>query len=185
MKAKDVRRGTVILYKNAPHRVIEFRHHTPGNLRALVQTKLRNVMTGVQSEARFSSTEELESADIYAFQASYLYRDSLGFHFMNSETYEEMVLSDEVMVDAVNYLQDGMAVEVSTYNERPIGIQLPKTVILSIVDTAPEMRGATASNSPKPATTETGLIVSVPPFVKVGDKVLIDTDDGSYLSRAE
>lgn len=185
MRAKDIRKGNVIIYKDAPHRVLDFHHHTPGNLRALVQTKLRNVLTGLQTEARFSSTEDLQSADIYSFQATYLYHDAMGYHFMNSETYEETVLSTDIMGDSVYYLHDGMVVEVSTYNEQPIGIQLPKTVVLTIVDTAPELRGATASNSPKPATTETGLVVSVPPFLKIGDKITIDTEDGSYLSRAD
>ncbi len=185
MKAKDVRKGTVIIYRDAPYRVLDFHHHTPGNLRAMVQTKLRNVLTGLQTEVRFSSTEDLPTADVYSFQASYLYRDTLGFHFMNSETYEQICLSEALVGDGVYFLHDGMLVEVSTYNEQPIGIQLPKTVTLSIADTAPEMKGATASNSPKPATTDTGLVISVPPFVKVGDRVLVDTETSSYLSRAD
>lgn len=185
MKAKDVRKGTVILYKDAPHRVLDFHHHTPGNLRALVQTKLRNVITGVQTEARFSSTEDLQQAEIYQFDATYLYGDAAGYHFMNSESYEEVVLTEELVGDGKLYLQDGMTVQISTYNENPIGISLPKTVTLSIVETPPEMRGATASNSPKPATTDTGLVLSVPPFLKVGDRIIVDTDDGSYISRAD
>lgn len=185
MKAKDVRKGTVIIYKDAPHKVIDFHHHTPGNLRALVQTKLRNVITGVQSEARFSSTEDLREADIYQYQANYLYSDSAGYHFMNTENYEEIVLSTELMGDSRLYLYDGMSVQIMAYNGDPVGLDLPKTVTLTIVDTPPELRGSTASNSPKPATTDTGLVVSVPPFFKNGDRIVVDTGTGNYISRGD
>lgn len=185
MKAKDVRRGTVILYNKAPHRVMDFHHHTPGNLRAMVQTKLRNLLTGSQTETRFSSTEDLEEANIYTCQASYLYSDTSGNHFMNSENYEEIAISDELLKESKCYLQEGMNVTVLTFDEAPIGVQFPKTVILTIADTEPELRGATASNSPKPAKTDTGLSLTVPAFVKIGDRVVVDTEEGSYVSRAD
>lgn len=185
MKAKDIRKGKVIMYKEAPHRVLDFQHRTPGNLRAFVQATLRNVISGVQCDTRFSSTEDLEEAEIYSFKATYLYADGNGYHFMNSQNYEETTLTDELISDNKYYLQDNMTVEISTFNEQPIGVVLPKTVTLTVVDTEPEMRGATASNSPKPATLDTGLVVSVPPFVKIGEKVVVDTEQGAYLSRAE
>ena len=185
MKAKDIRKGKVVMYKDAPHRVLDFQHRTPGNLRAFVQATLRNVISGIQCDTRFSSTEDLEEADIYSFKATYLYADAMGYHFMNSQSYEEAVLSEELIADYKYYLQDNMTVEVSTFNEQPIGVVLPKTVVLTVVDTEPEMRGATASNSPKPATLDTGLVVNVPAFVKIGEKVVVDTEEGAYLSRAE
>lgn len=185
MKAKDIRKGKVIMYKDAPHSVMDFQHRTPGNLRAFVQAKLRNLMTGVQTETRFSSTEELIEADVYQFNATYLYSDAEGHHFMNAESFETVGLSDELIGDSKFYLQEGMVVSINTFNEAPISVTLPKTVILEIAETQPELRGATASNSPKPATTSTGLVITVPPFLKVGEKVIVDTEQGIYLSRAD
>ncbi len=164
---------------------MEFHHHTPGNLRARVQTKLRNLLNGTQTEVRFGSTEDVKEADVTTFAATYLYNDNNGYHFMNDQSYEEVTISSEVLGEGKFYLQDQMKVDVTTFNGDPIGVNLPTTVILTIVDTAPEMRGATASNSPKPATTETGLTLAVPPFVKVGDKVVVNTEEGKYLSRSE
>lgn len=185
MKAKDIRKGRVIMYNGAPHSVMEFQHRTPGNLRAFVQVKLRNLVAGTQTETRFSSTEDLPLADVYMFKATYLYGDSTGYHFMNAESYEQVTLAPEMLGDANLYLQDGMEVQISTFNEQPIAVQLPKTVTLTVADTAPEMRGATASNSPKPAKTDTGLSIMVPPFIKIGEKVVVDTEEGVYLSRAD
>jgi len=184
MKAKDVRRGTVIIFKNTLHSVMDFHHHTPGNLRAMVHMKLRNLMTGTQTEHRFSSTEDIETADVFQQPATFLYADANGYHFMNQETYEEVNISDEMIGDGRYYIQEGMQVQLSVYEENPIGIQLPQTVTLTIADTEPGLRGATASNSPKPAKTETGLQLSVPPFVNIGDQVVVNTETGEYLSRA-
>ena len=185
MKAKDIRKGKVIDYKGAPHVVMDFQHRTPGNLRAFVQARLRNIMTGNQCEERFSSTEDIPEADVFTYDATYLYNDVDGYYFMNSEPYEHISLSTELLGDNAQYLQEEMKVQISTYNEQPIGIQIPKTVILTIADTQPELKGATASNSPKPAVTTTGVTLNVPGFVKVGDKVVIDTEEGTYISRSE
>ena len=185
MKAKDIRKGKVIIFKDAPHSVMDFTHRTPGNLRAFVQAKLRNLMTGVQTETRFSSTEDIQVADVYSFDATFLYSDGNGHHFMNSESYEEVVLSEEMVGEMKYYLIDGLVVSINTYNEIPISLTTPKTVTLTIADTPPEIRGATASNSPKPAKTETGLTISVPPFCKIGDRVIVDTEEGVYLSRSD
>lgn len=185
MKAKDVRKGAIILYRDAPHQVLEFYHRTPGNLRAFVQMKLRSLLSGLQAEARFSSVEDLALADIYAFEATYLYADTLGAHFMNTNNYEELVIPEDIIGEKRFYLLDGMNLQVITYKEQPISVSLPKSVSLTVKDTTPDLKGATASNSPKPATTNTGLVVSVPPFIKVGDKIVVDTEDGSYLSRAD
>jgi elongation factor P len=185
MKAKDIRKGNVVIYKDSPHTVLEFQHRTPGNLRAFVQAKLRNLLTGVQSETRFSSTEDLQLADVFSFDATYLYSDGEGHHFMNTQTYDQLALSSDLLGDSSLYLTEGMKVSINTYNELPISVVLPKTVTLTIEDTEPELKGATASNSPKPATTNTGLKINVPAFVKIGDKVIIDTEEGKYLSRDE
>jgi elongation factor P len=184
MKAKDVRKGVVILFKNNLCRVMDFHHHTPGNLRAMVHMKLRNLMTGSQVEHRFSSTEDIDTADVFLQPATFLYADNNGYHFMNSETYEEVAITDEMIGDGRYYIQEGMQVQLSMYEENPIGIQLPQTVTLTIADTEPGLKGATASNSPKPAKTDTGLQLSVPPFVNIGDQVVVNTESGEYLSRA-
>jgi elongation factor P len=185
MKAKDIRKGTVILFKGTLFRVIDFHHHTPGNLRAMVQAKLRNVLNGNQMEHRFSSTEDIETADVFQTPASFLYADANGYHFMNTENYEEVTITEEMMGESKYYLQEGMQINVAFYEENPIGIDLPQTVTLTIVETEPGLKGATASNSPKPAKTDTGLQVSVPPFVNVGDKIIVNTETGEYLSRTQ
>jgi elongation factor P len=184
MKAKDIRRGTVIKFKNSLFSVMDFHHHTPGNLRAMVQVKLRNLMNGNQMEHRFSSTEDIETADVFNQPATFLYSDQNGSHFMNSETYEEVTISDEMLGTGKYYLQEGMQVQLSMYEENPIGIQLPQTVTLIIAETEPGLKGATQTNSPKPAKTDTGLQLSVPQFVNIGDKVIINTETGEYQSRA-
>ena len=185
MKAKDIRKGKVLDYKGAPHVVMDFQHRTPGNLRAFVQARLRNILTGNQCEERFSSTEDIPEADVFTYTATFLYGDGEGYHFMNSENYDQVSLSADIVGGSAPYLQDGMVVQISTYNDLPTGIQIPKTVTLTIADTQPELKGATANNSPKPAITDTGLTINVPAFVKVGDKVIIDTEEGSYISRTD
>lgn len=184
MKAKDVRRGTVIVLKNNLYSVMDFHHHTPGNLRAMVHMKLRNLSTGTQMEQRFSSTEEIDTADVFNQTATFLYSDANGYHFMNSETYEQVSITPEMIGDGRYYVQEGMQVQLSMYEENPIGIQLPQTVILTIAETEPGLKGATQTNSPKPAKTETGLQLNVPQFVNIGDKVIINTETGEYQSRA-
>jgi elongation factor P len=164
---------------------MEFNHHTPGNLRAMVQTKLRNLLSGNQTEVRYSSTETIEEADVHTFQATYLYADNDGFYFMNSESFEEIRMTKESLGDALYYLQEQMKVDITTYDGNPIGVNLPSQVVLTIVDTEPELKGSTASNSPKPAKTDTGLALTVPPFVKIGDRILVNTAEGKYLSRAD
>ena len=185
MKASNVRKGVVIMHNGAPHRIMDFHHHTPGNLRAMVQTKMRNLLSGNQTEVRFSSTEELEEANVNTSPATYLYADHSGYHFMYKESYEEINLDEEVLADGKYYLQDQMEVNITTFDGAPIGIELPQTVVLTVLETDPELRGATASNSPKPAKTDTGLQLSVPPFVKIGDKIVVNTSEGKYISRAD
>jgi elongation factor P len=185
MKANAIRKGVVIMYNGAPHRVMDFHHHTPGNLRAMVQTKLRNLLSGTQTENRFSSTEEVQEADVSTSKATYLYKDGDDYHFMTTEDYDQFTITSEILGDALYYLQDQMAVDVTFYEGNPIGVQLPGSVILTIVETEPELRAATASNSPKPAKTDTGLSLSVPSFIKEGDKIVVGTTEGNYIERAK
>ena len=185
MKANDIRKGTVVMHKGAPYRVMAFNHVTPGKGQAVVQTKLRNLLTGNQTEVRYGSTESVELADMFSFKATYLYADTDSYNFMNTKSYEQFALTKDILGDSVFFLQEQMEVEVTTFNDDPIGIKLPQTVILEVVETEPELKGATASNSPKPAKTDTGHSLSVPPFVKEGEKIVVNTETGEYLSRAD
>ena len=184
MKAHELRKGNVILHNKTPYRVMEYQHTAPGKGRAVVQTKLRNLLNGNQTEVRFGSTEKVEMADVIQENAAYLYADADGFNFMNNSTYEQVSIPEKVMASAKYYLQDNMQVQITLFEGNPIGIELPATVTLTIVETEPELKGATATNSPKPATTDTGLQLSVPNFIKQGEKIIVNTSDGSYASRA-
>lgn len=183
MKASGLRKGTVILYEKTPYRVMEANHSTPGNLRARVQTKLRHLLNGNQTEVRFGSTEDVELADVVQENAIYLYSDVTGYNFMSNVSYEQHALSEEQLGDAKYYLQDNMSVQITLFDGNPIGIELPATVILTVVETEANLKGATASGSSKPALTETGLQLGVPGFIKVGEKIVVNTSDGSYVSR--
>jgi elongation factor P len=183
MNASEIRKGIVLNYNGAPHRVLEFQHRTPGNLRAFVQARLRNLLTGLATDVRFSSTESVERVSLEQHTMQYLYKEGEDYHFMNTETYDQITLSPEELGDNVYYLVDNTEIEVETYEGKPIGIKPAAIIELTVVETQPEMRGATASNSPKPAKLETGLVVSVPPFVKEGERVRVDTSTGQYIER--
>jgi len=183
MNASEIRKGIVIIYNGAPHRVLEFQHRTPGNLRAFVQARIRNLMSGLATEVRFSSTESIERVTLEQHTMQYLYKEGDDYHFMNTETYEQITLDKEALGDNVYYLVDNTEIEVETYEGKPIGITPAPIIELTVVETQPEMRGATASNSPKPATLETGLVITVPPFVKQGERIRIDTNTGQYIER--
>jgi elongation factor P len=172
-----------ILHEGEVCRLMSVIHRTPGNLRAFVQARMRNLRTGNSFEHRFSSTEGVERAMLDTCPMEYLYSDASGHHFMNQETYDQVAMSDEVLGDALLYILPNHAIKVDFYDGNPVGIELPNTVILQIKDTEPGMKNATASASGKPATMETGLVITVPQFVNTGDKISIDTRENKYLSR--
>ena len=175
----------IIMYNNAPHRVLDFQHRTPGNLRAFVQAKIRNIKTGSSTEVRFSSTENIERAILEETEMEYLYTDGDSFHFMNTETYEQISLDKETLGDAMDYLVEGTRIKIEFFEGSPMGVELPAAVELTVVETTPELKGATASNSPKPAKLNTGVTVQVPPFIKEGDRIRVDPSKGVYLERAK
>jgi elongation factor P len=185
MQANDIRRGMIIMYNNVPHRVLDFQHRTPGNLRAFVQAKLRNIKNGSSTEVRFSSTENIERAALEDHEMEYLYSDGDMHHFMNTETFDQIALDAEVLGDAMSYMSPGTKIQVEFFDGLPIGVELPPAVELTVVETSPELKGATASNSPKPAKLETGVTVQVPPFIKEGDRIRVDPSKGVYLERAK
>ena len=184
MKANDIRNGQILRIDGKLFRVLSFQHRTPGNLRAFVQAKLRDLKTGAQNEFRFSSTEELERVSLDTRQMQYLYHDAAGYHFMDNDTYDHVALPDDVVGDVMPYVIAESIVVMEWFEGAPVGLELPAAVELKIVETAPGIKGATASAQKKPAKLETGLVVQVPSFIEEGEKIRISTETGDYLGRA-
>jgi elongation factor P len=183
--ATHLRAGMLITYNNALHRVTNVVHVTPGNWRGMVQTKLRRLETGTQVENRFRSEDKVERVTLEQHEMEYLYQSDDQYVFMNTETYDQLPLDAETLGNAVNYLTPNIRLQIEFYDTTPVAVDLPNTVDLRVTDTAPGMKGATVTNQLKPATTETGLVVQVPPFIDVDDVIRVDTETGEYLSRAK
>jgi len=185
IQATQLRSGMAILHEGNLCRVLSVQHITPGNWRGMVQAKLRNLKSGNSFEYRFRSEDRVEKADLEEHEMEFLYASGDDFHFMNTDTYDQVAITREDLGQAVDYLVPNTKVLVEFYEHRPVGVELPITVDLKVVETQPGMKGASASNSGKPAVLETGLQVSVPQFIDVGDVVRIDTAEGKYLERAK
>jgi elongation factor P len=184
MNATQIRKGMVILRDGTPHRVMEFQHRSPGKGAAFVRVLLRNLETGSSYEHRYASGDTVERAILNDQEMEFLYHDGDLYHFMNTETYEQTALNEEALGDYRSFIKEGQLIQVQFYGEQAIAVEPPSSVELAVVETEPELRGATASNSPKPATLETGAVIQVPPFIKQGDVVRVGTADGKYLERA-
>jgi elongation factor P len=182
--ATQLRPGMVIKHNNDLHSVFSVEHRTPGNLRAFIQAKLRNLRTGAMFEHRFRSGDAIDKITVDDVQMEYLYQDGDSYVFMNTENYEQLYLGKDTLGDAVDYLTANLAIKVEFFDGKPVGVELPQTVELKIVQTEPGLKSATASSVTKPATTETGLVVQVPPFINEGEVIRVDTSEGAYLSRA-
>jgi elongation factor P len=174
----------VIKYNNELYSVFSVNHRTPGNLRGFVQAKMRSLRTGSMTENRFSSEDKVEKAIMDEQEMEYLYDDGEYYYFMNTETYEQMHLMKDLLGDAVNYLIPQLKVSVEFYEGKPISVELPATVDMLVVETEPGMRGATVSNVTKPAKMETGMVVQVPSFITEGEKIRVNTAEGTYQERA-
>jgi elongation factor P len=179
-----MRPGMVVKFNNDLFSVFSVAHRTPGNLRGFVQAKMRNLRNGSMMEHRFSSEDRVERAALEEHQMEFLYDDGDYYYFMNIESFEQMHLTKELLGDAVNYLTPQLKVSVEFYEGKPISVELPATVDLTVVETEPGMKGASVSNVTKPAKTETGLVVQVPPFIVEGEKIRVNTAEGNYLERA-
>ena len=175
----------ILLFEGNLCKVVDFRHHTPGNLRAMVQTKLRNIRTGSSFEHRFRSADTVERAAMEQHEMEFMYADGSHYHFMNTENYEQTALSDEDLGDMAQWLLPGMKIQAEYYEGSPIGIDLPASIELTVVSTEPTMKGATVSNVNKPAKLENGVTISVPPFVNEGDRIRVDPVEGRYMERAK
>ena len=184
LPANRLKKGMLIRIGEDLFRLLEVRHMTPGNLRAFVQVKMRNIRSGSLADNRFRSEDTVERATLDEREMQYLYQDGDAFYFMDTESFDQVHISSEALGDSVSYLKPEMTIQVEFYGSEPVGIELPMTVDLKVVETAPGIKGATASNQIKPATTETGLVVNVPPFVNEGDVIRVSTETGEYLARA-
>ncbi len=182
--ANDIRKGQVIKFNGEPHLVMETQHRTPGNLRAFVQIKMRNLKYGKALDQRFASTDTIEvlPTDKRTLEFSYADRDT--FAFIDPESFDQIELSETTLGDVKNYLTPGGKVDILFVDEKPLTVEVPSAVNLKIVESADGVKGDTASNVQKPAKLETGLIVQVPPFGKEGESIRVSTADGTYLGRA-
>jgi elongation factor P len=183
--ATHLRVGMLVKRDEELYRIMTLVHITPGNKRGLVQTKLRHLRLGTQTEVRFRSDENVERVSLEQQEMEYLYEADGLFHFMNTGTYEQITLSRDDLGTAVDYLIPNLRIQVEFYEGNPIGVSLAKTIDLTVSETQPGLKGATATNQLKPATLETGLVVQVPPFIDPGDVIRVDTESGAYVSRAK
>ena len=174
----------VIKFNKDLFSIFKMEHRTPGNLRGFVQVKMRNFKTGTMIEHRFSSEDRVERASLDEHEMEYLYDDGEYFYFMNTETFEQMHLMKDLLGDATQYLIPQLHVTVEFYEGKPMSVELPATVDMTVVETEPSLKGATVSNVTKPAKLETGLVVQVPPFITEGEKIRVNTAEGTYQERA-
>jgi len=185
MKATLLRAGMIIKHEGDLFVVYSVDHRTPGNKRAAMQTKMRNLRTGSMIDYRFRAEESLDKVVVDEIEFEYLYSDAEGHHFMNSENYEQIALQNDLVGDTKDYLIANMPVKIEYYDGKAIGVLIPDTVDLMVVDTEPSIQKATASSVMKPAKLETGLVVNVPPFVGTGDKIRVDTSEARYVQRVQ
>ncbi len=184
MNANDLRPGMVINHNGELFSIHKAEHRTPGNLRAFVQARMRNLRTGAMIDHRFRSEDNVERAVIDEVDMQYLYADGDSFYFMNTSTYEQIHLAKDVVGDRAQFMMPDVILKIDFYEGRPIDISLPGTVDLKVVETEPGIKGASATNVTKAAKMETGLVVQVPPFIDEGEVIRIDTSNGSYLARS-
>ena len=185
LPATQIRRGMVIVFEGDPCRIIEFRHHTPGNQRAMVQAKLKNLRSGNNFEHRFRADDQIHKADMETQELQFLYKAGDTYHFMNTDNYEQLEMDDETLGDNAQWMQDNMMVMVEFYNGKPMSIQLPQFMNFTIVDTAPVMKTATKTASSKPAKLENGVTINVPEFIATGERVRVNPNTGEYMDRAK
>lgn len=183
--ASELRVGNIIKYEGNLVKITACHLHTPGNLRAMVQAKMKNIKTGANAEYRFRSDEKVERVSLETIEMEYLYSDDTFHTFMNTENYEQTSISAEFMGDLKYYLLPNTRFQVEFYESNPIGIVPPQHMIMQIVETEPNMKGATVTSSMKPAKMETGLTVMVPQFVESGEYIRFNTDNNTYLERAQ
>ena len=174
----------VVKFNNELHTVFSMVHRTPGNLRGFVQVKMRNLRNGSQIEHRFASEDKIEKIALDEQEMEYLYDDGEMYYFMNTETFEQIGFTEEILGDAVKYLIPNLKINIEFYEGRAVGVELPPSVPMKVMETEPGLKGATVSNVGKPAKMETGLIVQVPAFINEGETIMVSTSEGAYMQRA-
>jgi elongation factor P len=180
----QLRPGMIVKFNNELHSVFSMVHRTPGNLRGFVQAKMRNLRTGSMIERRFSSEDKVERVALDEHEMEYLYDDGEYYYFMNTENYEQMHLTKDMLGDGVLYLIPQLRVNVEFYEGKPISVELPPSVEMTVMETEPGLKGASVSNVTKPAKMDTGLVVQVPAFINQGERIRISTSGGTYQERA-
>ncbi|RDV81754.1 elongation factor P [Ammonifex thiophilus] len=183
ISTNDFRTGLTIELDGEVYQVIEFLHVKPGKGAPFVRTKLRNLRTGAVIEKTFNAGEKVPRAHLDRRQAQYLYSDGSSFYFMDMETYEQVALGEKELGDAVKFLKENLEISLLLYQGKVIGVELPNTVELKVIETPPGVRGDTAAGGSKPAKLETGAVIQVPLFVEEGDIIQVDTRTGEYLKR--
>ena len=184
MNANDLRPGMIIRHNNELFTIHKAEHRTPGNLRAFVQARMRNLRTGALIDHRFRSEDTVERAAIDEVEMQYLYSDGDSYYFMNTANYEQIHLAKESVGDRAAYMMPDVLLKVAFFEGRPVDVELPATVDLKVVQTEPGIKGGSATNVTKPATLETGVVVQVPPFINEGEIIRVDTAEGKYIERA-
>lgn len=184
LQSTKLRPGMVVKFNNDLFSIFSVNHRTPGNLRGFVQARMRNLRSGSMIEHRFSSEDWVEKAQLDEHEMEYLYDDGEFYYFMNTASFEQIHLTKDLLGEAVHYLIPNLKVHVEFYEGKPLSVELPATVDMQVVETEPGLKGASVSNVTKPATLETGLIVQVPPFISTGEKIRVNTSEGTYQERA-
>ena len=179
------RRGLKIEIEEKPYEIVEFQHVKPGKGGAFVRTKLRNMLNGRVIDRTFRSGEKVGRPDVQERQMQYLYKEGNNYCLMDNETYDQIYLSEEQIGESTSFLTENEIVDVMLLDEKPIGVELPIFVELTVSDTSPGVKGDTATKVTKPATLETGAVIPVPVFINVGDKIKVDTRTGSYSERVK
>ena len=181
----DLKNGMVLNLDNQLWSVVEFQHVKPGKGPAFVRTKIKNVLSGKIVDKTFNAGTKVETANVDRRTMQYLYTDGDVYTFMDTETYEQLELQKDFVGDRAAFLQDGMTVTVELYEEKPIGISLPDQVVLEVTEADPVVKGQTAASSYKPAVMENGVRVMVPPFITAGERIIVDTNEITYVRRAD
>lgn len=182
--ATQLRPGMVVKFNNELYSIFSMVHRTPGNLRGFVQAKMRSLRNGTMTEHRFSSEDKVERVALDEHEMEFLYDDGEYYYFMNTENFEQMHFTKDLLGDSVQYLTPQLHVNVEFYEGKPISVELPASVEMTVVETEPGLKGATVSNVTKPAKMETGLVVQVPPFINQGERIRVSTSEGTYQERA-
>ncbi len=180
----DIKTGRTIIHNGEPYLVLEYLHSMIGRGGAVMRTKLKNLLSGVIIDYTFTGAEKVEEAEMSKSHAQYLYREGVEYQFMDNATYDQFFLSEDVLGSMTKYLVEGTEVSILNWNGRPINIEIPVKVTLTVTDAPPGLKGDTASGGDKVVTLETGLQVTTPLFVKTGDRIIVNTEKGTYVSRA-